>query len=245
MFETVILDAAGDEYDHLTQWDQGQSLKILKTGLADAPMIHFCNKNSKDALKVPSSIKSGTVTAEIPNILLQSSSAITAYVVVYASETSFRTVAALKICVKARPRPSDYAYVENVEYTTVLQFEEKLAAALAKIENMNISAVASDAAGVEIGETNDGGISLVFALPKGDAGKAPRIGENGNWVTYNSEAEAWEDTGIYSGGMSPRIGENGNWFVGDVDTGVSAKGSPGYTPQKGVDYFTEEEKLAL
>lgn len=39
-------------------------------------------------------------------------------------------------------------------------------------------------------------------------------------------------------GITPHIGENGNWFIGDEDTGVKAQG---YTPQKGVDYFTEAE----
>lgn len=36
------------------------------------------------------------------------------------------------------------------------------------------------------------------------------------------------------------IGENGNWWVGNVDTGTSAKGS-GTTPVKGVDYWTEDD----
>ena len=50
--------------------------------------------------------------------------------------------------------------------------------------------------------------------------------------------------------FAPYIGENNNWFVFDmvqekyVDTGVSAigiKGTDGYTPVKGVDYFTTED----
>lgn len=46
----------------------------------------------------------------------------------------------------------------------------------------------------------------------------------------------------------PYIGENSNWYVWDdesksfIDTGICAKG---YTPQKGVDYFTPEEIEAL
>ena len=46
-------------------------------------------------------------------------------------------------------------------------------------------------------------------------------------------------------GITPHIGANGNWFLGDTDTGIKAEGKDGYTPVKGVDYFTDEEKAAL
>ena len=48
------------------------------------------------------------------------------------------------------------------------------------------------------------------------------------------------ESGMLKGedGLTPYVGENNNWWIGDVDTGVLARG---YTPQKGVDYFTEEE----
>ena len=49
-------------------------------------------------------------------------------------------------------------------------------------------------------------------------------------------------------GITPHIGENGNWFVGETDTGVKAQGEdgePGYTPQKGVDYWTEADKAEM
>lgn len=34
-------------------------------------------------------------------------------------------------------------------------------------------------------------------------------------------------------GVIPSIGENGNWFIGDVDSGISAKGVPGTTGPEG------------
>lgn len=48
------------------------------------------------------------------------------------------------------------------------------------------------------------------------------------------------ESGILKGadGLTPYIGENGNWWLGNADTGILARG---YTPQKGVDYFTEGE----
>lgn len=53
-------------------------------------------------------------------------------------------------------------------------------------------------------------------------------------------------SGILKGddGLTPYVGSNNNWWIGDIDTGVLARGTDGedgYTPVKGVDYFTEEE----
>lgn len=52
-------------------------------------------------------------------------------------------------------------------------------------------------------------------------------------------------------GLTPYVGNNGNWWIGDTDTGVKAQGEkgargiPGYTPVRGVDYFTEEDTYAI
>ena len=45
-------------------------------------------------------------------------------------------------------------------------------------------------------------------------------------------------------GITPHI-ENGMWYIGDQNTGIKAEGVDGHTPQKGVDYFTEEDKAEL
>ena len=50
---------------------------------------------------------------------------------------------------------------------------------------------------------------------------------------------------------APYVETNGNWFKYDVetatyvDTGVKAEGKDGYTPQKGVDYWTDEDKSEI
>lgn len=70
----------------------------------------------------------------------------------------------------------------------------------------------------------------------GTDGITPHIGDNGNW--YIGDV----DTGIKArgedgdNGVTPHIGANGNWYIGEIDTGVTAQGADGYTPQKGVDY---------
>ena len=57
--------------------------------------------------------------------------------------------------------------------------------------------------------------------------RQPIVGSNGNWWTWDLDAWAYADTGIYSGGDAPYIGANGNWYVGQTDTGVAATGPAG------------------
>lgn len=59
----------------------------------------------------------------------------------------------------------------------------------------------------------------------GDDGITPHIGKNGNWHIGDV------DTGVLARGLLdlPSIGANGNWFIGGVDTGIAASGGGGVT----------------
>ena len=73
---------------------------------------------------------------------------------------------------------------------------------------------------------------------KGETGTTPqlKIGEDNLWqVSYNNGA-TWVSLGVKAtgdagkdgkNGLTPYIGENGNWWLGNTDTGVSAKGPKG------------------
>ena len=56
---------------------------------------------------------------------------------------------------------------------------------------------------------------------------------------------------ILSSVKPAHIGDNGNWFEWDtetkafVDTGVKANGEDGYNPQRGIDYWTDEDKAEI
>lgn len=114
------------------------------------------------------------------------------------------------------------------------------------IENMQVRAEPSETLRATI-TTEDGVKVITFGLL---AGKHPYIGENGNWYVYDLTANAYVDSGMYSGGQSPEIGANGNWYISGEDTGVAATGpagkdgepgaagKDGQTPEKGVDYWT-------
>ncbi len=70
---------------------------------------------------------------------------------------------------------------------------------------------------------------------KGDDGVTPHIGSNGNWYIGDT------DTGISAkgtkgdSGITPHIDDNGNWYIGTTDTGISAKGVKGDTGENGKD----------
>lgn len=139
MFDVTCLDAYGNVVTNLTQWDTDQSLIITDSGLVAAPEFHFCNKNSKEALVVPSTIADGTITVKIPNILLQEGTTIIAYIYAYTSTTSGKTLATIRIPVRPRPEPSDYEYVENIEYVSAVALEQSVAAELERLSADNES----------------------------------------------------------------------------------------------------------
>lgn len=70
---------------------------------------------------------------------------------------------------------------------------------------------------------------------KGDVGTTPqlKIGEDNLWQVSYDNGATWVSLGVKAtgdagkDGVTPHIGENGNWWLGDIDTGVSAKGPKG------------------
>ena len=78
-----------------------------------------------------------------------------------------------------------------------------------------------------------------------------------NGTTYDGSTAVSIKIPSGADGLTPYIGGNGNWWIGETDTGVKAagkdgadgeQGSPGdngYTPVRGVDYWTEEDQAAI
>ncbi len=61
----------------------------------------------------------------------------------------------------------------------------------------------------------------------------PYVGNNGNWFKYDIVKDTYVDTGVKAEGVDGTNGTNG------ID------GKDGYTPQKGVDYWTESDKAEI
>ena len=92
----------------LYQWDQRRQVKIDTKDLNINFTVHFCHKDDTTALVVEPVIIDGEVFANIPNILMQQSGNIRAYIVVDGD-----TIYGTYFYVLARPKPDDYIYEET------------------------------------------------------------------------------------------------------------------------------------
>jgi hypothetical protein len=125
MNEILCFDANGNSIDKLSQWDTNMEL-FINWEYSVTPIFHFCNTNSKRILVVKGTVDSedGTISkANIPNILLQEASPIVVYVYMEKdTPTGYltgETIYSFQIPVREKPKPVDYKYFENTEYTSI------------------------------------------------------------------------------------------------------------------------------
>lgn len=116
-----------DGREHLFQWDLDRRLIVEDPTIAE---VHFCNRTDVCSLVVDTYTEDGTVYANIPNILLQSPWDIRAYA--YCTDCYTKVEKIFKV--KARTKPSDYAYTE-----TEIKSYEYLEAKLTEIEEKGFS----------------------------------------------------------------------------------------------------------
>ena len=125
MYEINCFDSDGNSINYLTQWDANLKLHIPMDGydLTQTPEVHFCNKNSEEALVVVASTKNSTIIADIPNILLQESYPLMCHIYLSKKNTdntlAQKTALTITIPIRERKKPSDYLYVENVTGYTI------------------------------------------------------------------------------------------------------------------------------
>lgn len=120
--------------ERLTQWDMGQELVVKGADTSIAPMVHFCNRRSEVALPVQSTISGNSITAKIPNILLQTGLPVIAHMYYHESSTQAKTLYSIVIPVDPRPMPSDYEYKENIDYISWVELEAEALAFMDKLE---------------------------------------------------------------------------------------------------------------
>lgn len=187
MFTVTCLDTYGNVITNLTQWDIDQSLTIIESGLTTAPEFHFCNKNSKEALVVPSTLSNGTITVKIPNILLQESTTIIAYIYAYTSTTSGKTLATIRIPVRPRPQPSDYNYIENIEYVSAVALEQHVSRELEKVSSdYEFIAISIEEINNKLSKVTDGSPKGAFESVEDLTDCAPGVYLNSTdgWIYY-------------------------------------------------------------
>lgn len=154
MYEVTCWDSYDRLITGLTQWDINQTLFIKDIvddfGLTEAPMFHFCNQKSKEALVVPSTIEDNNVIAvKVPNVLLQEAMPLFVYMYVYSDSSgqnvssteelfnsaSAKTLVTIKLTVRPRAKPSEYQYVENIDSLTAVQIEDNLKKQFSELES--------------------------------------------------------------------------------------------------------------
>ena len=108
----------------LHQWDMNRKIKIVSPDEVVSE-IHFSLSGDKTALVVTPNKTDGVITADIPNIFLQSEAGIEVYIV-NCSDDVERTIGHRHLYVNERPKPDDYVYTET-EVFTYKNLEERIA----------------------------------------------------------------------------------------------------------------------
>ena len=108
----------------LYQWDTGRKIRITDVGNATVSEVHFAAKNDSNALVVNLENQEGSICAKIPNVLLQDTEPIIAYVVVLNDDGRF-TKYKKEVSITPRQKPDDYIYTQE-EILTYKKLEDKL-----------------------------------------------------------------------------------------------------------------------
>lgn len=149
MYEVNCLDIYGNTIYNFFQWDVDQKIVIRLDGcdesyLSIAPEFHYSNIKTKEAYVVRSVVSNrDTITAPVPNILLQEPYPMQVYVYLTDSKhvSSQKTILYSEIPVRKRNRPSDYQYVENIERITAEKIKQEIEADIANLKGETITAI--------------------------------------------------------------------------------------------------------
>lgn len=99
----------GYSIESLYKWDTSQELEIYGVSLPLVPQVHFAHKDDPFAIVRQASVDdAGVIRASVPDVLLQSSARICAYVCTQQGD-EFKTHYKIVIPVISRARPGDYA----------------------------------------------------------------------------------------------------------------------------------------
>lgn len=127
MSRAVILDRYGNCIHNLTQWDSNRLIILDDFEYDIAPVFHFCNTTSYEALVVNGKLSGRQASAEIPNQLLETSNTILVYVCLCDSNNNIiETVKYFELPVHKKAKPNDYVYVKNTDYISILGLKEQL-----------------------------------------------------------------------------------------------------------------------
>lgn len=226
-----------DGREHFYQWDLDRQLIVDDRSITQ---VHYCNRTGDCALVVECYQLNGQWVADVPNLLLQDSWRIRVYAY---DGNATRYDACFEV--KARTKPDTYVYTET-EIQTYEKLEEQIAliqedigqavadylaenpieAAVLSVNGMTGNVV------IETGVSQkyvDDAISTIELTP-GPQGPQGIPGNDGK------DGEPGKDG---QPGTPGKDGSNGK------DGSDGKDGQDGYTPVKGTDYWTAEDRASM
>ena len=207
-----------DGRERFYQWDSGQKLVVEDAGLCNE--VHFVGSSPENALVCRIQEHLGKPMVDVPNILLQTSGLITAYLF-WHDENGAMTSYAKSFVVQKRAKPESYVY----EQTQTLNYSA-LAERIAQLEQADISADAI-ARGVEQY------LSENPVTPE-SIGALAKDALPGAVETALAQAKA-------GGEFKGESGEKGEPGPQGLQGEKGETGLAGYTPQRGTDYWTDSD----
>jgi hypothetical protein len=238
----------------LNQWDKGRSVKVTVTG---ATHVHFANQG--DSRSVTMELKDEA--AKIPDYLLQTGKQLCVYAVAVSAVENRVTLERKVFSVRKRECPEDYVYEDdtrNYIYKLIQDSEDAIknandtAEELRKAkDNGDFTGPKGDPGGYYIpskgtsgGPGTPGGLKSVITFTPSQDGMPPvndielPTGERGGYyIPYIST----NDGKTY---LAYRTSIPGMESVSPVPFPLGPagpKGENGYTPQRGVDYWTPDD----
>lgn len=171
MYEVPCLDLNGDTINKFYQWDIDQKIVIELKGcdknyLKIAPEVHYTNVTRKESLIVRSTVTNDdTITADIPNILLQEPYPLLIYVYLTDSVdvSSQKTILYSEIPIRKRAKPSDYLYVENITRITAEMIKTEIEASTkeTRTDAINDITATKDSAIATVNQTRDNAVNTI------------------------------------------------------------------------------------
>lgn len=138
----------------LTQWDYGQTLQIQASGLPALVEVHFACEGMNEAVVRSCAVTSNTLTAAIPDICLEQTSPVMAWVYIVSESSGITTLTVtLPIIARARPQPNATIPEDTSDkYTEAVAAMNAAAAALAE-GDVTVARALADANGNNIPNT--------------------------------------------------------------------------------------------
>lgn len=149
--------------ESLYKWDTGQEIEIHGLSLDVTPQVHFAHEGDSLAIVQPASMDaSGVIRAAVPDILLQSTARLCAYVCTEQGD-EFKTLYKIVIPVIGRAKPADYQPDDTAYIYAMLAMD------------LEVVTLDADAQGYVEKVMDDDKLALRFNVPRGLTGTTPQL----------------------------------------------------------------------